>query len=41
MVGVRRTGFALVWIATIHVIFRAHRPYANSNSITYAELSSI
>jgi hypothetical protein len=32
---------ALVWIATIHVIFRAHRPYAHCNSVTYAELSSV
>ncbi|MGY4434820.1 hypothetical protein ACVWWO_007297 [Bradyrhizobium sp. F1.13.1] len=32
---------ALVWIATIHVIFRADRPYANYNSVIYAELSSV
>jgi hypothetical protein len=41
MVGVRRTGFALVWIATIRITFRADRPYANCNSVTYAELSSV
>jgi Tripartite tricarboxylate transporter TctB family len=41
IVGMRRTGFALVWIATIHIIFRADRPYANCNSVTFAELSSV